>query len=142
MKIYILLLTLVITGCAPAIKPITYTPVEAFDLNKLKSIPYHILCQDYYTMSKQGQLTTNSRSQFENVLKEKGLSEKELIKIREGTIYIGMSQCGLYAAWGKPVDENTTVNKYSKRIQHIYGYSLSSKNYVYTVNGKITSWQN
>jgi len=142
MKFYYPLILLIITGCAPTIKPIVYTPIQAFDMVKLREIPYLNLCQDYYTLSKQGQLTPESRSQLETVLKEKGLTDNEIEKARERKINIGMSQCGLYASWGKPNDENATVNRFGERIQHVYGYSLSDRNYVYTENGKITSWQN
>lgn len=138
MRIFFLTITLFISACAPIKKE----PIPAFDLVKLKAIPISTLCLDYYTLSKQGQLTPNSRAQFENVLKDKGVPEADIIKARENKIYIGMSQCGLYMSWGKPVKENKTVTKYSSSIQHIYGYSISNRNYVYTENGIVRSWQN
>lgn len=49
-----------------------------------------------------------------------------------------MSQCGMYAAWGDPVRENQSVGSWGRKIQHVY----QSRNYVYTENGRITSYQN
>ena len=135
MRKIILIFTIFLASCVP----VKREPILAFDLVKLRAIPTATLCQDYYTLSKQGQLTENSRKQFESVLIDNGVSTNGITNIRKNKIFIGMSQCGLYASWGRPRDENTSVNKYSKRIQHIYG-SRKKPNYVYTENGKVTSW--
>ena len=56
--------------------------------------------------------------------------------IRKEQVRIGMSECQLYAAWGLPSDQNRTVGSWGIHIQHIYGNA-----YVYTENGRVTSWQ-
>lgn len=56
--------------------------------------------------------------------------------IKKQQIYIGMSACGLYASLGIPDEENNTVGAWGTHTQHVYG-----KNYVYTENGRVTSWQ-
>lgn len=56
--------------------------------------------------------------------------------IRKAQVRIGMSECQLYAAWGLPSDQNRTVGSWGVHIQHIYGST-----YVYTENGRVTSWQ-
>lgn len=56
--------------------------------------------------------------------------------IRKEKVRIGMSECELYAAWGLPGEQNRTVGSWGVHIQHIYGNS-----YVYTENGRVTSWQ-
>lgn len=57
--------------------------------------------------------------------------------IRKKQVRIGMSECELYAAWGLPSDQNRSVGSWGVHIQHIYSYA-----YVYTENGRVTSWQN
>lgn len=51
-------------------------------------------------------------------------------------VQIGMSECQLYAAWGLPSEQNRSVGSWGVHIQHIFG-----SNYVYTENGRVTSWQ-
>lgn len=51
-------------------------------------------------------------------------------------IRIGDTRCTLLAAWGEPDAANRTVTAHSAHIQHVYG-----KSYVYTVNDRITAWQ-
>jgi hypothetical protein len=140
MKYLIFLIVVYLAGCSnPYSNYVKPEVVHQFDMQKLRAIDKYVLCQDYYTMNKQEQLTSISKKQFQTVLKENGLTDKELEMINERKIFIGMSQCGLYASWGKPTKENKSVNRWSIRIQHIYGYN---RNYVYTENGLITSWQN
>jgi len=75
-------------------------------------------------------------------LKKRGFKTKDINKARKGVVSIGAPVCMLYATWGKPDQENRTVNKYVTRIQHVYpGSSKYKKNYFYSSNGKITSWQ-
>lgn len=57
-------------------------------------------------------------------------------QIKKGLVRIGMSECQLYAAMGLPNEQNRTVGKWGVHIQHIYGGT-----YVYTENGRVTSWQ-
>lgn len=52
-------------------------------------------------------------------------------------IKVGISQCHMYASWGTPDDENRSVGSWGVHIQHVYGRS-----YVYTENGRVTSYQN
>ena len=128
---------LVIAGCVKE-KP---ESIKSFDTDMLNKMYFLPLCKNYHTLNKNDQFTTLSRSQFETTLKNKGLSKKDLDIAKQNEIYIGMSQCGLYVSWGNPSDEHTSVNKYTKRIQHVYGTNINNISYVYTENGKVTSWQ-
>lgn len=56
---------------------------------------------------------------------------------RKERIRMGISECQLFASWGLPEDQNRTVGGWGVHIQHVYG----SGTYVYTENGKVTSWQ-
>lgn len=69
------------------------------------------------------------------------LDEWDLVE--KGAIRIGMSQCALYASWGSPSRQNRSVSGSAERIQHVYnaGYRYIKATYVYTVNGRVTSWQ-
>ncbi len=51
-------------------------------------------------------------------------------------IKTGMSLCQLYASWGYSNTQNRTVGSWGTHIQHVYG-----NQYVYTENGRVTSWQ-
>lgn len=57
--------------------------------------------------------------------------------VRNEKVKMGISECQLYATLGLPEDQNRTVGRWGVHIQHIYG----GGNYVYTENGRVTSWQ-
>lgn len=67
------------------------------------------------------------------------IKQWEWDRIKEGMIQVGMSKFALYASCGLPWKENVSVGTYGRHIQHVYGNQYST--YVYTRNGKITSWQ-
>lgn len=58
--------------------------------------------------------------------------------IRSEKIRMGMSECELYASWGFPSSQNRSVGSWGVHVQHVYGNFGS---YVYTENGRVTSWQ-
>lgn len=62
----------------------------------------------------------------------------DLPDLREKRVGIGMSECALLAAWGRPTKINTTQTATSVRKQYVY---RGSNSYVYTRNGIITSMQ-
>ena len=63
--------------------------------------------------------------------------DKNLVKSEQ--IQIGINQCTLYASWGYPKSQNRTVGSWGVHIQHVYG---DFGPFVYTENGRVTSWQN
>jgi hypothetical protein len=58
-------------------------------------------------------------------------------------IYVGMNTCALYASWGASYRENKTGGAYGNHVQHVYKCGACSypNAYVYTTEGKVTSWQ-
>jgi hypothetical protein len=52
-------------------------------------------------------------------------------------IQIGITECELFASFGEPKEQNRTVSSSSVRVQNVYG----SRWYVYTVNGRVSGWQ-
>lgn len=59
-------------------------------------------------------------------------------KIAKGLIWIGMTEQMLIDSWGQPEEVNSTVTRYGRRKQYVYG----SGQYVYVENGKVDAWQN
>jgi len=57
-------------------------------------------------------------------------------RVKERALRLNDTTCHLYAAWGRPDENNRSVNAYAVHIQHVFG-----RRYIYTVNDRITSWQ-
>ncbi|WP_290906257.1 hypothetical protein [Aquabacterium sp.] len=55
----------------------------------------------------------------------------------KGQFRIGGTICQMYAALGRPINTNRTVNATGEFSQHVYGTGF----YIYTRNGRISSWQ-
>ena len=72
-----------------------------------------------------------------------GFSRSEAELIAERKIRIGMSRKALIQSWGIPSDLNTTVTRYGRHEQFVYGTytAYSSPTYVYVDDGVVTSWQ-
>lgn len=58
--------------------------------------------------------------------------------VKEQLLKLGISTCELYASWGLPNNENKSVGSFGVHIQHIY---TRSGVYVYSENGRVSSWQ-
>ncbi|HEY2934305.1 MAG TPA: hypothetical protein VGK99_21390 [Acidobacteriota bacterium] len=66
------------------------------------------------------------------------LSARARQDILKGSVRIGMSKEHVKASWGEPSDINTTVTRYSRHEQWVYGIG----SYVYFENGVVTAIQN
>jgi hypothetical protein len=53
----------------------------------------------------------------------------------------GMTDCELFAAVGLPTKRNRDVGELGVHVQNIYNFYGGSDFYVYTENGRVTSWQ-
>ena len=58
-------------------------------------------------------------------------------QIRSKFVVIGMSECQLYAVWGRPEAQNRSVGSWGVHVQFVYG----GGSYIYLENGRVTSWQ-
>lgn len=76
-------------------------------------------------------------SAFNKEIKRRKLTLNNTL-IKKQSIKLGVSECQLYASWGMPNDQNESVGSWGVHVQHIY---KSNDTYVYTENGKVTSWQ-
>ena len=61
---------------------------------------------------------------------------KDIDLIRRGSVALGMSEDAMLCALGSPEDRNRTVGSWGEHIQYVFDGM-----YVYTENGKVTSWQ-
>jgi hypothetical protein len=85
-----------------------------------------------------------AESYFQETQKRQLLTAREYTAIRDRKIGVGMSECALIASWGRPTIANRSVSRYGVRVQYVYrspGYYVSSARYVYTEDGRVTSWQ-
>jgi len=57
-------------------------------------------------------------------------------RVKERALRLNDTTCHLYAAWGRPDENNRSVNAYAVHIQHVFG-----RRYIYTANDRVTSWQ-
>lgn len=70
------------------------------------------------------------------------LTEKELLAADNGEIFIGMSAMALLCSWGPATKLNTSTGSWGTHRQWVYRpYLNGSASYVYTENGKVTSFQ-
>ena len=143
----------ILSGCA------SYTPEEKAELVRL-SIQRESnldLCSNYrrYTrMITDGFFAFNSADYAQKTrveVERRGLlnaTDKKNLPRQKFTI--GSSECGLFAAWGKPEDTNKTVTANQVDVQYVfcseYAYIGSSSicvksKYAYTTNGVVTAWQ-
>lgn len=66
------------------------------------------------------------------------LTVKEWKQVDSGKVNIGTSELALQCIFGKPKKVNSTTNKYGTHKQWVYHNNV----YIYTEDGKVTSWQN
>ncbi|MEW8092434.1 MAG: hypothetical protein AB2777_17790 [Candidatus Thiodiazotropha endolucinida] len=91
-----------------------------------------------YLSEKDKEIVKHNQSLWFKEVNRRGLlSKHDQELIAEHKVAVGMSQCALYVSWGKPLKENKSVTGNMVHIQHVY----RKNHYVYTVNGKVTSWQ-
>jgi hypothetical protein len=132
----IFLLSISLFGCKQDwIKSETEQAISSYSDNFLcdelvRNDRYHIRSDEY---------KKNHALLEKEIYHRKLISEKDIKRVKNKQIAIGMSQCALYLSWGIPVTENKSIGVYGVRIQHIF--SRNKNAYVYTENGVITHWQ-
>lgn len=131
--LYFILSIVLLGGCAGSPARIGMMAVD-----ELPSEDSRNLCRAYHHHG--------SEKAKAELIRRNEIPADEWSDIEEKKIRIGMSELGLVCSWGKPGiygSINRTVNKYGERTQWVYrSCSRCKAKYVYTENGKITSWQN
>ena len=109
--------------------------------NILKAMSKDNICVAYGSALREGKVDgIGSLPEITKLVKRELVRRKFKLEdslVRKRSIKIGISECQLYASWGMPEDQNRTVGGWGVHIQHVYG----SGTYVYTENGRVTSWQ-
>lgn len=128
-SVFALIIPIVVAGCVSTPERMASTP----DLDVCMS----------YGIYRTGILAGSSGQYYEEMTRRELLTGNDVSLVQNKQIQRGMSQCALYASWGKPDKENRTVFAGGIHIQHIYntGYRNIKRSYVYTENGRVTSWQ-
>lgn len=114
----------VVTGCA--------TPLPDMDQD--------FLCQHY---GNNRQSKTDKVPSIRAEVQRRGLmAAEDQAAVEQGALRIGMSRCGMFAVQGSQLGENSTTSAAGTFVQHIFFNSeRGKKEYVYTQNGRVTSWQ-
>ncbi len=132
MKRMISLVLVSLTGCA------FFTGADSEGLSDLQ------LCAAYGE-TNQIYARQTAREAYKRELERRALLRSdEWQAVDRRQIFVGMSQCGLYASWRYPTRQNRTVTARVERIQHVYGSVVDPyvrSRYVYTENGRVTAWQ-
>lgn len=99
--------------------------------------PDATVCRAYAAYRNSGVYPGSTANIRAELLKRGLLTESEIEQADKRTIRVGDGLCAMYAALGTPRSENRSVGSWGTDIQHVFGRST----YVYTRNGRITSWQ-
>lgn len=104
--------------------------------------PDLVICGKYGYMHRTVAFKGVAEKYGDEIRRRGLLTDTEWQAVSRTGIFIGMSTCGMYASIGRPNYENRTVTSRSERIQHVYRgiYDVHGR-YVYTENGRVTSWQ-
>ena len=78
----------------------------------------------------------------DEIQRRKLLAENEQSAVEQGVLRIGMSRCAMLAVQGLPLAENRSTSAAGSYVQHVFNSPRGGKRvYVYTTNGRVTSWQ-
>jgi len=89
-------------------------------------------------------------SLIEEAAKLYKLTPSQINSIKSGKLYIGMTESLLFLTWGKTSRMNRTTTQNGEKIQYVYRenrhniyipFAPVGTCYVYSENGKVTSWQ-
>lgn len=99
------------------------------------------LCRGYGLYSHWFVFETLSQAYRQEMERRRLLTVEEWKLAAEQRIERGMSQCGLYASWGKPLREYRSEQDGNVQIRHVYhiGWSMRPGS-VFTKNGKVDAW--
>jgi hypothetical protein len=113
--------------------------VDPAILKKVAAIKDNQFCAAYgkamRAKDKNGN-TPYSIAMLERAINEFGVKAGFIDAVSSRHIALGMSQCEVIAAWGRPERANRSVGSFGEHYQLVYG-----DGYVYTENGTVTSWQ-
>ncbi|MBW2105994.1 MAG: hypothetical protein JRI26_08230 [Deltaproteobacteria bacterium] len=104
--------------------------------------PEEVQAENSYNLCNAYAFSKSENAKAE-LIRRNAIPDDEWPVIEQKKIRMGMSELGLVCSWGYPSTINKTVTRYGERKQWVYRSCSSCKGqYVYTENGKVTSWQN
>lgn len=111
--------------------------------DRISGAPDHEICRSYAVFSAGIGWGARAAQYKDEITRRNLLTPEEWQLASERKLRRGMSQCAMYVSWGNPDRENRSVGSWGTHIQHVYhaGLRYVSPTYVYTQNGKVTSWQ-
>lgn len=115
-----------LSSCAVATDPEDYS-----DLSDLE------LCQ-HYAVTKSRLTKPWTKAAMDELIRRKAVTEAEIADISKEVIRIGMREHAAVCSWGPYKDVNTSVGSWGRHRQYVMG---DFGPYVYTENGRVTSWQ-
>ncbi|GLX81857.1 hypothetical protein [Thalassotalea eurytherma] len=92
----------------------------------------------YCNRLSKTKLLDSKLKELQSSLSDLSPSDSELLKMKEGKIWIGAKAMHLSLSWGTPDDVNSTITAHARKEQWVY----SGGNYVYLTNGIVTAIQN
>lgn len=108
---------------------------------RLASLSDLDICRGYGVYSHWFVSALMAQGYKQEMERRKLLTPEEWTLAAEQRIQKGMSQCALYASWGKPVREYRTEQNGNVQIRHVYrmGWSMRPGS-VFTKHGKVDGW--
>lgn len=122
------LIAMLLTGCA-------LTPDDTARFSDAT------LCDLNGTLRASPLSASDAEVTWNEIVRRKLVTPEEIDLIKTRIVQVGMSECAMLAAWGAPDRQNTTVSARGRMIQHVYRRGGLSAQYVYTMNGVVTSIQ-
>ena len=86
--------------------------------------------------STKNQMSETLNNMEAEIYKRKLINDDSLAYIFKKSLRIGANECEIYAAFGFPDDINRSVN-----LNHVHKQFVYGRNYIYTDDGIVTSWQ-
>jgi len=109
--------------------------VENLDDDKLCLLYGQSVRNEKLSHSKLNMMAGNVRDLLRKQIINRNLSVSE-DTAKKHAIRIGSTECELLAGYGLPSHKNRSVGSWGTHIQWVYGGT-----YIYSENGKVTSWQ-
>jgi hypothetical protein len=116
------------------------TASEKSQMNtRAAKMDYWDRCVEVGRVLRQANQTPRQQHWTDAVLAAAEVSTKDHGYVRERRLRVGMSECAVFAALGKPEAANSTHTARGRSTQFVY---RQKRLYVYTDDGVVRAWQN
>lgn len=94
------------------------------------------LCNNWVTAARSG-MTAFAEPAWEELSRRRALTARDVEDVTAGVVRVGMSEAAAICAWGPMDRANRAGGAYGEMSQLV----MASGSYVYTRDGRVTSWQ-